>query len=157
LSLAPSIRILIEETADVLERIGATPAHRRGMGALYGRHLREVVRNTSPPTTDFTSRSPHSQTHSQSYIQSENPRRDSLAPSPQSAGPAASNRNQRQQMNMSGGGMVEPMQFSAMSDYQIVEAINQAGTELETCITGFQIDDRTGLDWLDWFNLDYSA
>lgn len=42
-SLAPSIRLLIEETADVLERIGSTPGHRRGISVLYGRHLRDVI------------------------------------------------------------------------------------------------------------------
>lgn len=49
----------------------------------------------------------------------------------------------------------EPLQFSAMSDYQIVEAIEAAGQELETVLPNFQVvDERTGLDWLDWFNME---
>lgn len=49
--------------------------------------------------------------------------------------------------------MTELMQFSAMSDDQINEAINNAGDELQT-YPNFQMDDKTGLDWLDWFNMD---
>jgi hypothetical protein len=50
---------------------------------------------------------------------------------------------------------VEPLLFSAMSDHQIAEAINNAGDELKT--PDFQIDDTTGLEWQDWFSFDYLA
>ena len=50
--------------------------------------------------------------------------------------------------------MSELLQFSAMSDDQINEAINNAGEELEMYLPNFQMDDKTGLDWLDWFNMD---
>ena len=49
----------------------------------------------------------------------------------------------------------ELYQFSAMSDNQIIEAINNAGDEL--CMPNFQMDDKTGLDWLDWFNMDVNS
>lgn len=51
----------------------------------------------------------------------------------------------------------EPLLFSAMSDDQIVEAINNAGDELEKSLPNFQIDENTGLDWLDWFSNDFIA
>jgi hypothetical protein len=51
----------------------------------------------------------------------------------------------------------EPLLFSAMSDNQIVEAINNAGDELQMPLPNFQIDDNTGLDWLDWFSNDFVA
>ena len=51
----------------------------------------------------------------------------------------------------------ELLQFSAMSDDQITEAINNAGQELETYMPTFQMDDKTGLDWLDWFNMDVNG
>jgi hypothetical protein len=53
--------------------------------------------------------------------------------------------------------MAELLQFSAMSDDQINEAINNAGDalQLDMSIPGsFQMDERTGLDWLNWFNMD---
>lgn len=116
-SLAPSIRVLIEETADVLERIGTNPAHRNGASSLYGRHLRHVVglipRGRIQPDTGFV---------------------------PQYQNPP---------MQVS-----ELMQFSAMSDDQIIQAINNAGDELGNYIPNFQIDERSGLDWLDWFNME---
>ena len=141
LSLAPSIKILIEETADVLERIGTIPSHRKGMSALYGRHLRHVVRNTlqmldhgQPPSAapiSQNTRQPHliGETSGQSHSHNQNDGNPSML-------------------------SFEPLLFSAMSDYQIVEAINNAGDELQTCLPNFQIDDNTGLDWLNWFSLD---
>lgn len=51
----------------------------------------------------------------------------------------------------------EMLQFSAMSDDQINETINNAGAELQTYLPDFQMDEKTGLDWLDWFNMDTNA
>ena len=51
ISLAPSIRRLIEESADVLERIGSNPPHRRDslrfMDAIFGRSLGRLPRSSS--------------------------------------------------------------------------------------------------------------
>lgn len=145
MSLTPSIRRLIEETSDVLERIGATPSHRKGMSALYGRHLREVLRS-SPVTSNVHIRHgsrdvQHLRTAEPSStegLRSYNVETQQVQP-----GPATSN-------------MLTPesLQFSAMSDFQIIEAINNAGGELDTFLPDFQTDDRTGLDWLDWFSMD---
>lgn len=137
-SLAPSIRRLIEETADVLERIGSTPTHRNGVSTLYGRHLREVV-GESPPSRPEPLREsqrqapypPHDTARLQSPINS-----------------------YHTQANMAPVPISEVLQFSAMSDDQINEAINNAGDELGNYLPDFQMDDKTGLDWLDWFNMD---
>ncbi|KAI9746352.1 MAG: hypothetical protein M1818_000064 [Claussenomyces sp. TS43310] len=139
MSLTPSIRRLIEETADVLERIGATPSHRKGTSALFGRHLREVVRNS------FCA--PQAQS-----------RHDARGQSQGSSIPVQDMNvyGQEQQQLLPPGhpnAFFQPLQFSAMSDYQIIEAINNAGGELDT-FSNFEAHDRTGLDWLDWFNLD---
>ena len=48
------------------------------------------------------------------------------------------------------------LQFSAMSDDQINEAINNAGAELEGCLPDVQMNEKSGLDWLDWFNMETS-
>ncbi|RFU26097.1 hypothetical protein B7463_g10243, partial [Scytalidium lignicola] len=152
LSLAPSIKILVEEAASVLERIGSSPAHRKGASALYGKHLREVLKNAplSNPSTQRrnTAVGPPDQQrvpnanllhqpklNSNSYIESTPATSDSMGTMGIGTAPGA-----------------EPLLFSTMSDYQIVEAINNAGDELDTCMPDFHIDDRTGLDWLDWLD-----
>ena len=140
-SLAPSIRILIEESADVLERIGSNPPHRNGTSALYGRHLRQVVGSSS--------RRAILQSRSNLPNQSE-----STFPGPTQMVPqqSAYHNQSEDQVSMQ---MSELLQFSAMSDNQIIETINNAGDEL--CMPNFQMDDKTGLDWLDWFNMDVNG
>lgn len=139
ISLAPSIRRLIEESADVLERTGSNPPHRNGTSALYGRHLREVV--GSPPQA-VESRNLPGQNQQQYSVQ-------------QIQAPIQTYQNRG---DLGLGQMdAEFLQFSAMSDDQITEAINNAGQELETYMPTFQMDDKTGLDWLDWFNMDVNG
>lgn len=129
--LAPSIRRLIEESADVLERIGTVTPQRCGTSRLYGRWLRVVV-GSSPPASS----TPQQQTQHQMVQQ--------LQPLQYGNG------NQDIQMN-------ELLQFSAMSDDQINEAIRGAGDEFDGNVGvnwQWQGEEKTGLDWLDWFNLD---
>lgn len=121
------------ETADVLERIGNVPKHRNGASALYGRHLREVVKNTTTTTPTIMDNGSMSQKIGE-YMST--------------ATRASGNGNAETLMAL------EPLLFSAMSDHQIVEAIDNAGGELETFLPPFQIDEQTGSDWLDWFTLD---
>ncbi|TAQ89728.1 hypothetical protein B7494_g1930 [Chlorociboria aeruginascens] len=142
-SLTSSIRTLIEETANVLERIGESPAHRRGASGLYGRHLKEIL-NGSTRLTNL---------------------RGEVGVSASTASRSENGANMNQggfldiqdsQQRKNGNEAMfspEPLQFSAMSDFQIVEAIHNAGDELETFSTpDFQIDDASGLDWLEWFD-----
>jgi len=145
LSLGPSIKILIEETADVLERIGTIPSHRKGTSALFGRHLREVVRNT---TNLIGAQGSSGQSGSDPLVQDA-----FMAP----GRPGTGNNNTARNEISPGLLSFEPLLFSAMSDNQIVEAINNAGDELRMPLPNFQIDDNTGLDWLDWFSNDFVA
>ncbi|KAI0376306.1 hypothetical protein F5Y04DRAFT_213390 [Hypomontagnella monticulosa] len=46
-SLAPSIRALISETIDVLERIGSTPIQRKGLSCLFAGQLRQILKYAS--------------------------------------------------------------------------------------------------------------
>ncbi|OTB10727.1 hypothetical protein K445DRAFT_322743 [Daldinia sp. EC12] len=46
-SLAPSIRALIAETIDVLERIGSTPIQRKGLSCLFAGQLRQILKYAS--------------------------------------------------------------------------------------------------------------
>lgn len=49
-ALAPSVRTLIEETADVLDKIGNITRHRNGMCALYAKYLRILTRKAAAET-----------------------------------------------------------------------------------------------------------
>lgn len=125
MSLAPSIRRLIEESADVLERLGSTPPHRNGASALYGRHLRDVIGIVPPNRLETTLPTGTYELHN---VQSSN-------------GTYEASRN---------------FNFASMSDDQINVAINNAGNEFEMYLPDFQMEGQTGLDWLDWFNMDIS-
>ncbi|KAG9235079.1 hypothetical protein BJ875DRAFT_282466 [Amylocarpus encephaloides] len=171
LSLAPSVKILIEESAGVLERIGTVTPHRNGTSALYGRHLREVVGNMisqSAPRTPGANANPVTQNRPPSsasfhqsplYPQQPLPSQFPILPSPTPA-------------------QIYPelLQFSAMSDDQINEAINNvageepfdfdAWSKMPPDSMGFDVGmggagmggmDRgmgVGLDWLNWFNME---
>lgn len=134
-SLAPSVRTLIEETAAVLERIGATPSHRKGASVLYGRFLREIVRRspaipTGPPTQPpFDAANPILQPPS--LVDHGHPI------------PAA---QPMQPVDL----WTEPLQFSAMSDDQIVDAVNRAGSMFGASIPDVPVDDMLSWDWLDF-------
>ncbi|KAK0124703.1 hypothetical protein ONS95_009646 [Cadophora gregata] len=137
MSLAPSIRRLIEESADVLERLGSNPPHRNGTAALYGRHLREVI-GTSVPGSEY----------GQSQVQATYP----VPQNVQQPMQAYQNQPNIPQLEMS-----ELLNFSSMSDDQINEAINNAGKELDMYIPNLQMEDQGALDWLDWFNMDINV
>ncbi|KAB8217558.1 hypothetical protein BDV33DRAFT_193493 [Aspergillus novoparasiticus] len=129
-SLAPSVRNLIEETAGVLERIGATPSHRNGASVLYGRYLRQLVRrgsenqNVPRMPTEANLRSPS-------------------AFGGYGALPPMS------QPSFSPLFWSEPLQFSAMSDGQIIDAVNRAGITFGTGVPDVPLDDLMSWDWLD--------
>ncbi|TVY36594.1 Satratoxin biosynthesis SC1 cluster transcription factor [Lachnellula occidentalis] len=148
--LATSIKVLIEESAGVLERIGAITPHRNGTSRLYGRHLREVVgselRTVDGTLAQSAPTLPSPQVSRQPYPVVEASSQAQLPPHTQA---------QMYQRSVE----VPPMQmqFSAMSDDQINEAINNAGPELDMSLSNFQMDDRTGLDWLNWFNMDVNS
>ena len=45
------------------------------------------------------------------------------------------------------------MQFSAMSDDQIDQAINGVGDGMINDLLNIPMEVNDGLDWLDWFNM----
>lgn len=157
-SLAPSVRVLIEESAGVLERIGNITPHRKGTSALYGRHLRVVVGSLlSTPTP----RPSHSTEFQQAPAGILHPHPQHSNNPPRTPTQLMMYTPQQQQQ----ASIPELLQFSAMSDNQINEAINNAGEEFDLEWAGLQDGsleglgmgmDRTGLglDWLNWFNVD---
>lgn len=137
-SLAPSVRNLIEETAGVLERIGATPSHRNGASVLYGRFLRELIRRA--PALPLQSRG--------------NP--DRVHP-PEPTFPSTCLDHSSLPVTLPPEDLwFEPLQFSAMSDNQIVDAVNRAGTAFGASIPDVPLDDMLNWDWLDFANPDFN-
>ncbi|KGO76700.1 hypothetical protein PITC_090540 [Penicillium italicum] len=137
-SLAPSVRNLIEETAGVLERIGATPSHRSGASVLYGRFLRELIRRA--PALPLQSRG--------------NPGK---VDAPEPAFQSASLDHGPLPVTLASEDIwFEPLQFSSMSDNQIVDAVNRAGTAFGASIPDVPLDDMLNWDWLDIANPDFN-
>lgn len=135
-SLAPSVRNLIEETAGVLERIGATPSHRSGASVLYGRFLRELIRRA--PAFPLQSRGNLGEVHPSEAFQS------------------ACLDDRPLPVAIPEDLWFEPLQFSAMSDDQIVDAVNRAGTAFGASIPDVPLDDMLNWDWLDSANADFN-
>lgn len=132
-SLAPSVQNLVEETADVLERIGVTPGHRNGASVLYGRFLRALIRRVS--------KDHNPQGHLRNIDAGENLQQSSpfgVYGTELSTMPSAL--------------WSEPLQFSAMSDDQIIDAVNRAGTTFGTAVPDVPLDDILSWDWFDWAN-----
>ena len=129
--LPPNVKALIEETTQVLERIGSSPRHRRGLSILFARHIRRIMQSSlleqqddsqalQPRPSDRGTQQPPQVDHNSSQI------------SPASAP------NVR----------AEPYVFD-MTDDQILEAINNASTSQDL----FQLDETMFFDWLDWPNV----
>ncbi|KAF4275677.1 hypothetical protein CNMCM8057_005115 [Aspergillus fumigatus] len=135
--LAPSVRHLIEETADVLERIGAVPAHREGASVLYGRLLRELVRRA------------HVGFVSQKHIESAPV--ESLQPSSTLSDYCPIPSLTQPPMDPSTL-WTETLQFSAMSDHQIIDAVNRADSAFGMNIPDVLLEDLMNWDWFDFAN-----
>ncbi|KAJ8169981.1 hypothetical protein LV155_001040 [Aspergillus fumigatus] len=135
--LAPSVRHLIEETADVLERIGAVPAHREGASVLYGRLLRELVRRA------------HVGFVSQKHIESAPV--ESLQPSSTLSDYCPIPSLTQPPMDPSTL-WPETLQFSAMSDHQIIDAVNRADSAFGMNIPDVLLEDLMNWDWFDFAN-----
>lgn len=185
--LAPSVRTLIEETADMMEKIGNITKHRQGMGRLYGRYLRLLVKKeaiavetagpsrhgqgTPRPTAAYTESTRHA-AGGVAFSHQSNARTGSGAnlnqggfaiPQPPSAGLTSAYDTPGWSSHPS-----DLFQFSAMSDDQIVEALNRTGGEFDPggfgsgvggvgangVGTGFSWEDATNFDYmLNWNNL----
>lgn len=140
-SLAPSVRNLIEETAGVLERIGATPYHRHGASVLYGRFLRELIRR-APVEYNPYNQDDRRRTMGSTQTLQPPPSLDGYVPATTTAQPSFS----------PSLFWPEPLHFSAMSDDQIIDAVNRAGTAFGTTVPDVSLDDMLRWDWLDFPN-----
>lgn len=137
--LAPSVRSLIEETADVLERIGSTPRHRQGMSVFYGKYLREIVRNApAMPLATYSSKpSIAFEAISQPQVASQGQTSMVLTP----IHPTMTIQYQPSSMWNSN------LQFSAMSDNEIIETVLRAGNDYDMPLSELPLEDTTGFMW----------
>ncbi|PWY85097.1 Zn(II)2Cys6 transcription factor [Aspergillus heteromorphus CBS 117.55] len=141
-SLAPSVRHLIEEAASVLERIGGTPGHRNGTSVLYGRFLRELIRR-APVGSDSRNLD-----GLRTLANTETPN-----PPPDIDGHGSVN-SMTQPSSISPSLIwAEPLRFSAMSDDQIIDAVNRAGTTaFGSNVPDVPLEDMMSWEWFDMAN-----
>lgn len=130
-TLAPNARALIEETTNVLERIGNTPKQRRGLSVLFAWHIRRILQGSLVGLA-AEDQWRLSTTGEQTFEQGRNTENISSFTAPTLA-------------------PVPPVQqyISDMTDDQILEAINNASASQEL----FQLDETMFGDWLDWPNM----
>ena len=163
-NLAPSVRTLIEETAEVLERIGSKTEHRNGMSTLYGKYLKYIVKKAAAamPSSSETAVKPRG-------TNPELPAHHHAAPAY-----ARTNNHARTPFGVteamhappSVSGFLEPplwsdpplrseppFQFSTMSDNEIVEALSRVNNEFDPGLSMYPWDDGSALDWMNWSNL----
>ncbi|KAI6087640.1 hypothetical protein F4821DRAFT_235547 [Hypoxylon rubiginosum] len=139
-SLAPSIRALIAETTDVLERIGSAPIQRKGLSCLFAGQLRQILK--------YASRSS-----------------ETTQPLPEPNGEVTKNASIYTDLNATHianhqGTIQLPIPatslppdyllFSTMSnENQLDEAINSTDIGLNAFWEDFQFQ-SADLDWMDW-------
>jgi hypothetical protein len=135
--LAPSVWHLIDETADILERIGNITNHRNGASKLYAIHLKELLKQVAirsqpveqqsiwPLTMPQDTGEPHSAHQS-------NPSIDQ----PQPPAPAQ---------------WMESVHFSEMSDHEIFQTILDANQDFNAILPSVQHPSADFM-WLDYMN-----
>ncbi|KAF7561327.1 hypothetical protein G7046_g2817 [Stylonectria norvegica] len=130
-ALAPSVRNLIDETASVLERIGTVTEHRNGISVLYGKYLRQIVKSAATVQAVGGADPETNMVTATTLVEST---------------PLGSQTGFLEQQPL----WSETLQFSSMSDDQIVQALNQPGNDFEPSFGGLSWDDMTNFDWLYW-------
>jgi hypothetical protein len=142
--LGLGIRTLIAQTTNALERIGSTPAQRKGVSCLFARQLRQILRLGSrpheaqaprPTANSSSGRTTEALPSFPDLVPQRQPHNDTLMEVPE---PGASNLPSDQLL------------FSTMSNDQLDEALNNTGVNLDALWDDFQFQNGTDLDWMDW-------
>ncbi|KAI0007663.1 hypothetical protein F4779DRAFT_628969 [Xylariaceae sp. FL0662B] len=139
-SLAPSIRALIAETTDVLERIGSSPVQRKGLSCLFAGQLKQILKFASQPSET---------TRVQPEPNGETPKNASIFPD---MTPAQMANHQRAVQMQLPSTTLPPdyLLFSTMSnENQLDEVINNTDIGLNAFWEDFQFQ-SADLDWMDW-------
>ncbi|RYO92803.1 hypothetical protein DL764_008077 [Monosporascus ibericus] len=144
-SLAPSIRTLIAETTDVLERIGSTPVQRKGLSVLFAAQLRSILKLASRSSETMRHlHDPAKEAHSAGSVYTDLGGVTHVAHHHHGS-------IQQQQMDMSASQMpTNYLMFSTMSNDQLNDVINNTNVGLDANWDDFQFQNGTDLDWMDW-------
>ncbi|KAI3319485.1 hypothetical protein HD806DRAFT_509132 [Xylariaceae sp. AK1471] len=141
-SLAPSIRALIGETIDVLDRIGSAPVQRKGLSCLFAGQLRQILKLAS--RSPQTARVPP---ENNGVVPETGPIYTNLNPN---ATHVATNQVATQLQMPPGNMPSDYLLFSTMSNDQLNEAINNTDVGLDALWEDFQFQHASELDWMDW-------
>ncbi|KAI1172016.1 hypothetical protein F4777DRAFT_26056 [Nemania sp. FL0916] len=142
-SLAPSIRALIAETIDVLDRIGSTPVQRKGISCLFAGQLRRILQ--LGVRSAETARVPIPEMNG--IVTDTAP----VFPSLPAAGTHIPTTQPASQLPMPPGNMSSDyLLFSTMSNDQLNEAINNTDMGLDIPWEDFQFQQASELEWMDW-------
>lgn len=138
-NLAPSVRNLIEETATVLKRIGSTPSHRNGASIIYGKYLRELIKQAPELPRPQQSAPPDTITP--------------ISPAANSLFPSATDllQSPSQPQYLLPTTWDEPLQFSAMSGNQVIETVMNVG-DFNSVLLDLPMQDANSFLWMDWIN-----
>lgn len=151
-ALAPSVRTLIEETADVLEKVGNITRHRNGTCGLYAKYLKILVKKAAAENGAL---SRHGLGTPRPVFAADASRRAGSLSYANSAAAARGSASTATNLGTSAGFAIPPppgslsggydtgtpgwsatsaadlFPFSSMSGDQIVEALNRAGGEFD--------------------------
>lgn len=138
--LAPSVILLINQTADALERIGSTPSHRKGASSLFAKQLRKILALARKDMPQF----------SQDVVPQDTQPNAQLFNVGRQAPHPPSNFHVGHLDNSEALPTSDQMNFLGMTNDEIFDAVNNAGIGLETAWPDFRFDEGTNLEWLDW-------
>lgn len=132
--LAASARKSIEEAANVLHRIGSTPPHRHGASALFGKHIKRIMKqHITAGISDRDASGTVNQSTSAPPITA-----NGFGSAPYTLQPVS----QETQYTFPG--------FDSMTDDQLLEAIQNSKDDIDSFNMGWQAEDNLFMDWLDW-------
>jgi len=136
--LAANAKKSIQEAANVLERIGSSPPHRKGASALFGKHIKRIMRqHTASIETNTTA-----ERENMNLPDAESRRpSNGIAAAPYTL-----------QSNWGEAEQTFPG-FDSMTDDQLLEAIQNAKDDIDTFHAGLQPEDGLFMDWLEWPSL----
>lgn len=163
-NMASSVRTLIQETADVLERVGNVTKHRNGLSALYGRYLRVIAKKAAaadqqqpmlPPAAPALATEAPGGGSSMTGLQATNPPTAGAPIAGDMSGAATAAAQQQQPAAEYVGQELWPgaLHFSTMSDEQIVDFLNQPYNAFDPSAANLTWEDLDNFEGLSWPNM----
>lgn len=131
--LASHVKQSIHRAADVLERIGSTPPHRRGASAMFGKHLKRIMKQYTATMYNHEDTNYNSNADASHNIFTTTTAPYTLLPG-----------NEQAQNTFPG--------FGSMTDDQLLDFIQNSNTEIGDP-DPFLGEDGLFMDWLDWPNI----